>query len=212
VEAKGANKSLAAGTTCEPDWHNQVRNIAISLNDVSLTPQRHIVIATRVNPKGPDRKLRIKAWNNEGPQDSTAFARILPEVVCAHLFGFYAGIGLPAISRGLARSVYRRSKYKQRVNQSWGTRDRSMADEQLSPNHLTERIDVRNRDSAVIVTLSKPLRDLTSALVKLDRQSDATDAIRTADEYLDAWWHDHRERPEPGTVVLPFGVHIGPSE
>src|SRR5579872_7205504 len=118
AEAKGTKKSLTAGTACETDWHEQARNVQISRDGSLLVPQRYIVIATRVNAGDP---LRIKAWNNEVAQNADTFPLALPEVVCAHLFGFYSGIGLLAIARRVASAVFRRATHKHRTNLQWAS-------------------------------------------------------------------------------------------
>jgi hypothetical protein len=93
AEAKGTAKSLARRTRCEADWLERVRNIRIDLQGSPMTTQRHIVIAARVNASGEDRVLCIKGWNKQDPENSDTFTSCVPDVVSAHLFGLYAGLG-----------------------------------------------------------------------------------------------------------------------
>ncbi len=210
AEAKGTAKSLAMRTACEADWQAQVRNVRIDLQGSPLTPQRHIVIATRVNPSGPDRVLRIKAWNHQEPDDSDAFAPALPEVVCAHLFGLYAGLGLSNISRQLAFAVFQRATRKYRANLRWRelAKERPETHGAAAPDGLPEQIAIHAGEDTVLVDLSAPLRRLTLELSKIDRQEEALKAIREADEALDEWWELHRQPSSPSTVTLPFGIRV----
>jgi hypothetical protein len=162
AEAKGTAKSLAKRTACESDWQSQVRNVRIELQGFPLTPHRQIVIATRVNPSGPDRVLRIKAWNHKESDTSDTFAPALPEVVCAHLFGLYSGLGLSNISRQLAFGVFQRATHKLRANLRW----RELAKEGPeihgdAPDAPPEQIAINAGEDTVLVHLSPPLRRLT---------------------------------------------------
>lgn len=210
AEAKGTKKPLAASTACEPDWQEQVRNIHISIDSTPLVPQRHIVIATRVNPGGPDRSLRIKAWNNEIPQQDDGFLRALPEIVCAHLFGFYNGIGLPTIARQVASAIFRRAEHKRRTNlqsmKVFSERATSGPLDDVQPP--PDPVRLGRGEMSALVEISKPLRLLTEALIMLNHHDEATDAIRSADEELDSWWDLHRNLHEAETVTLPFGIRV----
>jgi hypothetical protein len=206
AEAKGTKKSLTFRTACEPNWQEQVRNVRISIDGSPLVPQRHIVIATRVNASEP---LRIKAWNNSIPQYDDAFSRALPEVVSAHLFGFYIGAGLSKIARRLASAVFRRAPHKRSANLNWARVNgedvtNAPADEAQAP--LEVRLD-RGEVSALI-EISKPLQSLTAALTAVASENEAMKVIRMADRELDDWWVRHRDLHEPQTVTLPFGARI----
>lgn len=210
AEAKGTAKSLANRTACEPDWQEQVRNIRITLRGSTLTPQRHIVIATRVNPAGPDRLLRIKGWNQQQPDDSDAFAPALSEVVSAHLFGLYAGLGLSSISRQLAFAVFRRATQKHRANLRWKelANQHPETDGPITPEGLPEQITINAGEDTVLVDLSAPLRRLTLELSHIDRQDEAFKAVREADMALDEWWEVHRLRSSSAIVTLPCGIRV----
>jgi hypothetical protein len=164
-----------------------------------------MVIATRVNPGGP---LRIKAWNNEIAPNADAFPFALPEVVCAHLFGFYSGIGLLAIARTLASAVFRRARHKRPTNLRWAAGVGEHEVGGAMDVALPQEVRVGRGEMAAVVELSKPLRSLTEALVTIDHQDEATKAIRSADQELDEWWDVHRDRHEPGAVTLPFGIRV----
>ena len=205
AEAKGTKKFLTARTDCQPDWREQVRNIQISLDQSRLIPQRYIVIATHVSPGGP---LRIKAWNNEIAQDTDAFPPALPEVVCAHLFGFYSGIGLLAVARTVASAVFRRAMHKRRMNLRWASEVDERGDGGTTDKALPQEVRVGRGEMSAVVEISEPLRSLTAALVTIDHQDEATKAIRRADQEPDEWWDVHRDRHEPETVTLPFGIRV----
>lgn len=211
AEAKGTAKSLTRSTACEPDWSEQVRNIEIHLNGSPLTPQRHMVIATRVNLRGEDRALCIKAWNGQDPKSPDAFAPCVPEVVSAHLFGLYAGLGLSSISRQLAIGVFRRARSKHRVNSLWNELARQahlavgMVDSAEGP---PPRIELHAGDDSVSVELSDPLRWLTVELSRAELQSHAVKAVQAADRELDGWWARYRGQQTSSVVTLPFGVRV----
>jgi hypothetical protein len=204
VEAKGTKKQLSGSVGCDPKWQAQVRNLRISCDGASLVPDRYLVIATRVNSKGWDRELKIKAWNNETTQDDQAFSLALPDLVSGHLFGFYYGIGLLKVAQGISSSASRRSR---------GQKDlapkaefvNSIEDDGI---RVDEVVRLGGGETSAFIELSEPLRRLTEKLVFLDHQDAAMKAIRIADEELDEWWKQNRISDQPNTVALPFGIRV----
>ena len=141
-------------------------------------------------------------------EKSDAFARALPEIVCAHLFGLYAGLRLPAISRQLAWSVFQRTEHKRRLNSRWEMLAKTVEAESLTPDFPPQQIRVGSGEDSVLVEISNPLRTLTSSLLKIGQQQEAMDAIRIADKELDSWWDRHQARQDPRIVTLPFGIQL----
>ena len=114
VEAKGTRMSLASRRTCPQSWSDQARNVIVKVGGQELTINRHIVIATRVNPNAArpwTRRIQIRAWNNATAPEETPLASAAPvEVVAAHLFGLFRVLQLPEYARSPVFSVFSNSR------------------------------------------------------------------------------------------------------
>jgi hypothetical protein len=209
AEAKGT-PAVTRNTSCTPAWRKQVKNIKITYSGGELAPDRFIVVATRVNPKGPMRNIGVKAWNSAVMNDVDPFARTLPEIVCAHLFGFYRGIGLEEVANRLALSVARRSRHNRRVNLAWEKKlqERRFEPNLLEPEMIPHQTTPRGIEDPITVRLSDPLRKLTHLLSTAEAGS-ALEVVRQSDRELDRWWSHIKESAEvPGTVALNFGAVV----
>jgi hypothetical protein len=114
AEAKGTQKCLTSASECPTAWSNQSRNVVISVNGSKITVPRHLVIATRVNPNASSpfaRRIQVRAWNrSDQPEEPLLPHDGVIEIVSAHLFGLFKGIGLLENALAIALSVQARRR------------------------------------------------------------------------------------------------------
>ena len=227
VEAKGTQKCLTSASECPPAWSNQSHNIVVSVNGSRITIPRHLVIATRVNPNASRpiaRRIQVRAWNHsDQPENSLLPHDGVIEIVSAHLFGLFKGIGLPENALAIALSVQgRRSTWNQDLV---GTpadvtaRVSERAERELFGR--TRRSDRQTEDAGaralLLETQLGPVEiDIVEPVLKLARRlrhpespEAAATALQEIDSELDVW-EESRPAAESSEsrVTLPFGVEL----
>jgi hypothetical protein len=226
AEAKGTQKSLTSAKACPIAWTNQSRNVVLSINGSRITIPRHLVIATRVNPNAASpfaRRIQVRAWNRSNPPEQPLLSHDAAiEIVSAHLFGLFRGMGLLENALAIALSVQARSKT---WNQGlFGTPEDIIAG--VSDRAETELFrrtrgsDAQTKDAGVralsLETQLGPVEiDIAEPVLKLARHlrgvetADAATVLQEVDAQLDAWEKSRREaKSDEGTVVMPFGVEL----
>lgn len=211
AEAKGTSNAILspANAGCPTSWHEQVRNIHITLGGVPLYVPRHIVIATRVNPNAVQdrtRQLAIRAWNsNDKDQQRNLGSVDAIAVVVAHLFGFFRNIGFVRIAERLAVALTRFSDSKESKQQTFSFETEDENQPLVQFNSVAE-LSLASGVSAEI-RLSDELLRLTKALINAANKDEAAQAIARGDRELDAW----NDQPRPSKEYLSrlsFGVEI----
>jgi len=224
AEAKGTRLSLANRSLCPTDWYNQARNIKLECNGFSQPIQRHLVVATRVNPKASypqTRRIQLRAWNSEDDPARTALPiGAAVDVVAAHLFGFFRTLHLRENARALAISTETRGLVRRGEIPSTEDLDRVVA---RADEELRERTQIREQEGAegatvifietdfgtVDVEIAAPTMTLARELQRSRSDDTALAALREADRQLDGWFKTSVVRPqEPEQVRLSCGVRL----
>jgi hypothetical protein len=226
VESKGTDIALAGRKTCPSHWSAQARNIVLAVNNEPVTPPRHMVVATRINPnaKRPStRRLQIRAWNSstETYNEHTLPASAAAEVASASLFGLFGNLGLLENALAIALST----KFRREVNEddSHADNTRQILTDQIvraeqeaaartttfkgpEPETLISSRAVRIESGRISadVLLAEALFEFSRKLVKAVEAGEMSSALRHADERLDAWYGSRKERDS----VLPLGVDV----
>lgn len=224
AEAKGTFLSLANRSLCPTDWYNQVRNIQVEFNGTPLIVQRHLVVATRVNPKASypqTRQIQLRAWNSKDDPIRTAFPiGAAVDVVAAHLFGFFRTLHLRENVRALAlstqaRDLVRHGGILNTEDLEWAA---ARATEELGERTRTREQEGAKAASVMLIetdfgTIEVEIAAATMRLARELQRSSSDDAaqaaLREADSELDKWFTTIMARPqEPERVSLSFGVSI----
>src|SRR5262249_43986509 len=111
AESKGTRRSLTSLRKCPAKWYDQARNIELWFRGRPLTINRHLVVATRVNPNGwrpTTRRIQIRAWNSTSEPDSLLPFEALLDVAAAHLFGLFRNLRLHENAQAIAWAPWRR--------------------------------------------------------------------------------------------------------
>jgi len=226
AEAKGTQNCLTAAGWCPIAWSNQVRNVLIELNGSRITIPRHLVIATRVNPNAASqraRRLQVRAWNQTDSEESVLYPDGAVDIVAAHLFGLFKGLGLRENALALALSVQIRAQSRR------STLFRPPVDDiaRLSDRAEREFSERRRRSGAetgmsngdvilietglgpITVEIAEPLLTMARDLRKAETAEAATEVLQKADTQLDFWEKTHRAaESDEGKDALPFGVEL----
>ena len=195
VEAKGTSIAIASRHRCPKDWHLQVRNAVVTQNSKTITVNRHLVVATRVNPNGKynnSRQVQVRAWNSEQTSESEPSNEAALELVSAHLFGILMNLGLTANARAIAfstRSSSIQSQDEQRNDLVAKAREELVA---ISPAYVQQRhsepLIIERRERQVIVELI-----LSAESLNLIEALQVSDFARVQEELRIV------ERKEPGS-------------
>jgi hypothetical protein len=204
AEAKGTANDLGIppDKACPPSWRMQSHNLEVAVNGASVVLERHLVVATRVNPGGPlpaDRRIQIRAWNSDYVRRSNPPEEAAVEIAAAHLFGLCLSLGLRSNALALSRAVEVRNTARQttdaRGKDSEARRLAALADSELRNQFAVETISAddsgagfqsfRTPSGSIDVNLAPPVVTLLRQL-RTSRFPDAVEALRIADQRLDA--------------------------
>jgi len=224
AEAKGTCLSLANRSLCPTDWYNQARNVKVECNRVPQPIQRHLVIATRVNPKASypqTRRIQLRAWNSEDDPARTALPiGAAVDVVAAHLFGFFRTLHLRENARALAISTLTRGLVRRSGIPSTEDLERAVA---RADEELRERTRIREQEGAkgetvifietdfgtIDVEIAAPTMTLARELQRSRNDDTAQAALREADSQLDRLFKTSTVRPQEAEQVrLSCGVRL----
>jgi len=232
AESKGTRGCLTSRQTCPIAWSRQARNVLVKVNGSRINIQRHLVVATRVNPNARSRRarrLQVRAWNRkQHPTGSRLPAEAGVDIAAAHLFGLFRSLRLRENAQAIALSVQARMETRSRLFTDV-TRESLGASSQRAERELAERTrrPTKPADSRIFsiasidtefgpidVEMAEPLIVFARRLGRAESPDDAATALREADVQLDDWQRSregiHRERDR---IVLPFGVEVRlPSE
>jgi hypothetical protein len=219
VEAKGTDDSLLQ--PCRATWSNQARNIVIFLNGTALQIPRFLVVATRVNPKGKQkrtRRLKIRAWNQhlELASPPAAFG---VEVAAAHLFGLFMGLQMPDNARAIGVCVQARREHLLRsdrrisagVLKDVATRAEAELDDRLGRSigdAVEAETALRTELGRVDVAIARPLLDFARVLQRAHSVAEAAGAMREADVSLRVWRELQTPQTKGRAVTLPAGLKL----
>ena len=227
AEAKGTRAALSSKNACPTGWSSQVRNVVLALNGAVLAVPRHLVIATRVNPNASrplTRRIQVRAWNRSHPPEHPLLdAEGAIDIVSAHLFGLFRGLGLRENALAIALAVQGRSRAKGRTLIA-STEDAVAAASDRADGELFERTRRSGRHAQAVnmeplsletelglieVDIAEPVFKLARYLANAESDAAAVAVLKDVDSRLDAWQSLRRERGgEDGTVALPFGVEL----
>jgi hypothetical protein len=234
TEAKGVSDQLAGKNTCPLDWHNQARNIALTVNETKVAVPRHLVVATRVNPNAVNastRRIQIRAWNRK--QDLGSESQLPPEaaidIASAHLFGLLRALRLRDNALAIALSVQRRADERRAGARVFRGIDRQQETEALlqecRPRARAElanrisgatntrrriaRVPVETDRGTVVVEIADPLLALVEKIQEAPSEEDLIFALHKADTELARF---ERERSaDPNRSVRshgPIGIEV----
>jgi hypothetical protein len=225
AESKGTHTNLMNRNSCPVAWYNQARNVSISIDNSPIQVSRHMVVATRVNPNGvrlKTRRLQVRAWNKADEQTTPLPPEVAPNIIAAHLFGFFLNLGLYETARAISLSVITRDQVRRDlfdIETSRG-RDDSIAasEDELQSRTMpsspaipgfTSRVLVGTTLGQVEVAIATPTIDLTRHLREARSFDECYPVIREADSQLDRWNAQRVDRADKvRTVVLPFGAEL----
>ena len=230
AEAKGTRRCLTSARTCPTAWSNQVRNVMITVNGSRITIPRHLVIATRVNPNASSRiarRIQVRAWNRtDKPEESFLDSDGAIDIVSAHLFGLFKGMGLRENALAIALSVEARKISRSReIFGAFGTLEEDIA---RVADRAEREFFERTRRSAVqaevpnvgslsletdlgpiVIDIAEPVLKLARYLRVAETAEAAAAVLQETDSQLDVWEKSRRAAAgDEGTVVLPFGVEL----
>lgn len=230
AEAKGTKWNLTNGTLCPGEWSRQARNVSLTVNGSPATIQRHLVVATRVNPNAvylQTRRLQVRAWNSDDDSRIPVPPEAIVDVVAAHLVGFFKNVRLRETARAIALSMHTAHA----TGRGGGVSAVPTVDRgetiRRSEDELRAKTEVGSQgtDRATIVPVDTELGTIkvsvaapTISLVRRLREAHTVDqcasAVREADQALDEWAANRRGRParhEQATLSLGAEV-IFPSD
>lgn len=224
AEAKGTSRSLSNLPSCPSEWFSQSRNVKLEHNGTPLTIQRHLVVATRVNPKASrpeSRLIQLRAWNSQDDPARTALPiGAAVDVASAHLFGLFRTLRLRENARALALST--RARYMAhsgevpivegldgaaaRAADELRERTRPRKQEDATEAAVTS---IETDFGAIEVEIASPTLELAQELQRSQNDDTAQAALRKADRELDKWLMATLARPqEPDKVSLSAGVRL----
>ena len=219
AEAKGTRDDLSNQQVCPSEWYNQVQNVTLRVANKVRPLDRHIVIATRVNPnakKTSTRRLQIRAWNKQNSLVENAGAQASGPlmIVAAHLFGFFRVLRLRATAVSIAFAAQRWSAraitdqepdlFDEVTDSGYTFANRAAKElERLRGQSL----DLETEAGTLEITLAEPLIELTKTLLTLASIEEAQPVLEHAEEQLDLWNRDHAAQ-DPSGGVLPFGMKV----
>jgi hypothetical protein len=219
VEAKGTQRALRGCAECPPRWRAQARNIIVWLDNVELQIPRHVVVATRSNPRGKSlkaRRLQVRAWNNDEVDSEGLPLEAAVEVASAHLCGLFLGLRMPENARAIRMAGRRRR----------ALHSESKSDDAPSQDILEAAETERHRRSASLLSeasgrlevvvpteLGEVSARLSPELMTLARQlqqsvdlAQVGKALVDADRRLDTWVTSQPTSAK--TTALPIGVEL----
>jgi hypothetical protein len=205
VESKGTRDSVAGQAECPARWYNQARNAFVYIEGRRVRIDRHIVVATRVNPNASTasgRRLQLRAWNSDEGSDEVEFAPpAVTDMVSAHMFGVMRAARMVEVARALAHGAeWRALRARRRSPELVGRhsaiveRARSELDARQALASIVEgsqspvsivRIPFERESAVVEVRLDETLLRLARALCTADDYDEAADAVKEADSELD---------------------------
>jgi len=226
AEAKGCQIPVAKVQTCPTGWSNQARNVIVTVCGSQITIPRHLVIATRVNANGARpaaRRLQVRAWNrSDEPKEPQLQSEAAVDIVAAHLFGLFRGLGLRENARAIALSVQARTEsreghlfpltrehvYRATELAKYELQERSQNSSSDEPT--TTLMPIQTELGPLLIDLAEPVIKLARNLGRAENQEAAAAALREADSTLDTWGSSSRKTgSEHGKTTLPFGVEVG---
>jgi hypothetical protein len=103
VEAKGTQIALDGRDKCPADWQAQVRNAEVWSSHWKISVSRHLVVATRSNPRAKrpkTRRFQIRVWNANEPTQEPDMG-VVRALAVAQLYGLAMNINLPNLAEGI---------------------------------------------------------------------------------------------------------------
>lgn len=208
VEAKGTSSALDKKDKCSAAWRGQANNVRFSKRDRSGAPQsvtveRHVVVATRVNARfsknAQNRCIALRAWNstNNSQKNGLGLSGAV-EIASASLFGIFKVLGYGEIAKALAASVRRRMGGEVLdtvgANPHPGYHQEALQEiETIRGLHTstdglkTFAISFHTGTEVVEVRIAEPLLDLTKDLIQSRSSEEAAKHLTHADAMLDHW-------------------------
>jgi hypothetical protein len=99
---------------CPLDWASQAHNISAEVNGRPIAINRHLVVATRVNPNARTPKarcLQVRAWNSSRQETVDNFGSgAAADVASACLFALFRNLGLIENARAITEAVQLRRR------------------------------------------------------------------------------------------------------
>lgn len=222
AESKGTRRSLAKLPKCPLKWYNQARNIELAVNGKPLTVQRHLVVATRVNPNGErptTRRIQIRAWNSNSAAESGLPPEAFLEVATAHLFGVFRNLRLHDNAQAIAWAPWRLNYVDpDRVRATGPDRRELVGRAQIELQEFVRRpqsapdsglMFVQSDAGSLEAELAGPLMRLVAALQNARSSSQAVRALTEADIQLDELEQQHgEEQTSELERRLPIGLTL----
>lgn len=222
VEVKGTKRALQAMDSCSRDWSNQARNVTATVGGAPLTIDRHLVVATRVNPNGLSSKVRclqVRAWNSDTPAEDGAIGTgAASEIAAAALFGLFMNLELFEHARSIGEAVDARKRV---------TTDQPLAKlrpgsvryeaAEVERSELTVLSDVPGQFHGtrgrvlntelgqVVIELSPPLLQIADHLIQADSPEEADEAVLQGSRPLSQWMNDAASGAPIRTIVRGAG-------
>lgn len=221
AEAKGTGNDLGTppDKACPLSWRIQSQNLEVIVDGTPVVLDRHLVIATRINPGGllpADRRIQIRAWNSDDLRSSPPEEAAV-EIAAAHLFGLCLSLGLEWNALALSLAVTARHRPRERSESIPGARlIGRYADAELRRQFSVEvlRTDESTAGTGSFQTPAGLVAvDLAAPVISLLRQlrtpsyPDAVEALSLADQRLDALRAETADRDEIGEEPIS-GVSV----
>jgi hypothetical protein len=186
-----------------------------------------LVIATRVNPNAQHRvtrRIQVRAWNNaDRPEESLLTPDGVIEIVSAHLFGLFRGIGLRENALAVALSVQARTRSRDRAlfhnfaddiavvsdraERELFARSRRPALE--TDDSEGETVGLETELGPIEIDIAEPIIALARRLRVAVTAEAAANALEDTDSRLDVWERSRRSSDiVDGGVILPCGVEL----
>jgi hypothetical protein len=199
----------------------------ISVNGSRIKIPRYLVIATRANPNALSpfaRRIQVRAWNRSDPTEKPFLTDDgVVEIVSAHLFGLFKGIGLAENALAIALSVQRRRKTwdYDLFNAPEDVIDRVSDRAEKKLFRRTRRSDLETEDSdaralfletqfgPVEIDIAEPVLKLAHHLRRVETPEAAASVRQEIDSQLDAWEESRTEaKSSEDRVIMPYGVEL----
>ena len=213
VEAKGTKASLVSAPSGLPSWRSQVRSVRVTVSGRAQAVQRHLVVATRVNPNGAKKRtqyIRVRAWNEEEANVAMPLLGAV-EVAAASLYGLFKAMRLPQVAVGIA--VAARSRYSGTDLSQQEEEATTHAEAMLSQGDETREHVVRTAWETdfgpLAIQLSPDLVTLAKHLLSARDAGAGISALVEADRRLDDSAEERRrEAAMRRSISLPIGAEF----
>jgi hypothetical protein len=199
------------------------------MGEVPIDIQRHLVVATRVNPNARrirGRRIQVRAWNSKLESEIQGLPpQGAVEIAASHLFGLFRNLRLLENARAIALSL-KAARLQQNATPE-GLRDsdsqeiesalRRARNEimERSDNIMTNRIEggrgtvirVETAYGVINAALAAPIIDFARNIWDSKSVGNAFGVLRDLDAQLDSW-NEEPSQKESGKIALPCGVQF----